>query len=189
MISKKGTCKVCANDRYIVNRKHMLCNECNHLRLHGADRIAEKKEKYLQSLRMVKGSEKIKQKSTKQASRDNNYHKVKAQHIEDEKENGTYYCKGCGNPNALSLSHLIRRSRAGNLTDVKENMTLHCLVRQDGSSGCHQKWESVTDMYWLDDFDINMKRIRVLDPEYYWLVVGKLRELGFEINVNSHKPQ
>ena len=186
MISKKGICSACGEDRYIVNRKHMCCNQCNTIRINGADGIAAKKEKYTQSMRMVKGSGKIK-KSFKKASSDRSYEKVKSDLIDEEKDNGTYYCKGCGNPNSLSLSHLIRRSRSSSLVDVKDNMTLHCLVRQDGSEGCHQMWESTPDMYFLDDFDDNMKRVRVLDPEYYWLVVGKLRESGLEVNVNSHK--
>ena len=187
MISKKGVCSACGEDRYIVNRKHMCCNQCNTIRINGADRIAEKKQKYKKSLQSVSNSSKIKQKSKSLSIRDRNYDKVKAELIQDAIDDETYVCKGCGNPNSLSLSHLVRRSRSSDLADVKENMTFHCLVRQDGSEGCHQRWESYLEMYWLDDFDDNMKIIRRIEPEYYWLVVGKLRELGFEIDVNSHK--
>lgn len=187
MISKVGECSVCENERYIVNRKHMCCAQCNTLRINGADSIAKKKEKYFQSLSKVKNSDKISQKSKKQSTKDGNYDSVKNVFIERLKDDGNYYCKGCGNPNSPSLSHLIRRSRRSDLTDVEENMTIHCLVRQDGSEGCHQRWESLSEMSLLNDFDDNMSIIRRIDPEYYWLVVSKLRELGVEVDTSGHK--
>lgn len=180
-------CSACGERRYIVNRKHMCCGECNKIRIHGADAIKEKKEKYLQSMRKVKNSNKIKQKSSKQMSIDDSYKDVKMELINEAQENETYYCRGCGNPANLSLSHLIRRSRRPDLTDVKENMTFHCLVRQDDSTGCHDMWETMEHMIELEDFDDNMSIVRRLDPEYYWIIVNKLREMGYEINVDSHK--
>jgi hypothetical protein len=168
---KKGTCGACGEDRYIVNRKHMCCAVCNKIRMHGTD----------------KPQSKIRQKSSKQASKDKAYHDVKMDLIREAEDDGTYYCRGCGNTHSLSLSHLIRRSRRPELTDVKENMTFHCLVRQDGGEGCHQRWETVASMVELEDFDDNMRIILRLDPEYYWIVVNKLRSLGFKINIKLHK--
>ena len=34
---KRGICENCGKERYIVNRRHYLCQECNHDRLHGRD--------------------------------------------------------------------------------------------------------------------------------------------------------
>tara|TARA_R110000765_G_scaffold20317_1_gene52805 strand:- start:24134 stop:24703 length:570 start_codon:yes stop_codon:yes gene_type:complete len=187
MIGKLGECDVCKNSRYIVNRKHMCCAQCNTLRINGADSIAKKKEGYIQSMRSVENSNKISQKSNRQSIKDQSYHSAKLKYVDRLKDEDKYVCTGCGNPNAPSLSHLIRRSRRGDLVDVEENMTIHCLVRQDGSEGCHGMWEDITQMYLLDDFDDNMTAVRKMDIEYYWLVVGKLRDLGCEINIDAHK--
>ena len=180
---------MCGKHRYIVNRKHMCCGECNKLRLHGADALMEKQKKYQESMRKVKNSNKIAQKSKKQSVKDSSYFDAKAEFVKEKKDNDEYFCSGCGNPNTLSLSHLIRRSRRPDLVDVKENMALHCMVGLDGGEGCHQKWETMEGMVELDDFDDNMKIVRRLDPELYWIIVGKLREYGYEIDVNSHKEE
>jgi len=184
---KIDECSACGEKRYIVNRKHMCCSQCNSIRLHGEEKLREKQNNYKKSLR--KKPSKIKHKSSKQKAIDDSYRDVKMRLINESKENDEYYCKGCGNPNSLSLSHLIRRSRRPDLIDVKENMTFHCMVRQDGSEGCHDRWETIEKMVELDDFDINMTIIRKLDPELYWIIVGKLRESGYEIDVNSHKEE
>ena len=60
---KIDKCGECGNDRYIVNRKHMCCNECNYIRLHGTDAILEKRKKYLKS---TKSPKQISKKSVKQ---------------------------------------------------------------------------------------------------------------------------
>ena len=185
---KKGTCSGCEKEGiYIVNRKHNMCQKCNSVRLNGTDAIHKKMERQKESLSKVKGGSKIRQKSSKQLTKDKSYHNVKMGLIEEAIADGTYYCRGCGNTHSLSLSHLIRRSRRGDLVDVKENMTFHCLVRGDGSQGCHDRWESISEMTDLKDFDENMSIVLRLDPELYWILVHKLRGLGFKINVNEHK--
>ena len=182
---KIDKCSGCGENKPIVNRKHMCCDMCNKIRIHGAEEIKKRQNKYSQSIKRSKSISN--KKSSKQKLVDDNYKDVKKELIIEAKEDETYYCRGCGNPNSLSLSHLIRRSRRPDLTDAKENMTFHCIVRPDGSEGCHQMWEKFSDMVELDDFDDNMMVIRKLDPEYYWIIVNKLREMGYEINVNSHK--
>ena len=150
---KKGTCSVCEKEGiYIVNRKHMTCNSCNTIRINGADSIEKKAIKQRKSLSNVKNFGKIKQKSSKQLVKDKLYHNVKMELMEESQGDGTYYCRGCGNTHSLSLSHLIRRSRRPDLVDLKENMTFHCLVREDGSQGCHDRWESISGMTELKDF-------------------------------------
>lgn len=186
---KLDECSGCGKKRYIVNRKHMCCGECNKIRIHGADAILAKQKKYQDSMRKVKNSNKISQKSSKQKLSDESYKNMKTEFVNEKKENDEYFCSGCGNPNTLSLSHLIRRSRRPDLVDVKENMALHCMVGLDGGEGCHQKWETIEGMSDLMDFDRNMSIVRRLDPELYWIIVGKLREYGYEIDVNSHKEE
>ena len=185
---KKGVCSGCdAEEIYIVNRKHMMCSRCNTVRINGADSIEKKMVKRKESLGKVKNFGKIKQKSSKQLVKDKLYYNVKMELIEEAQGDETYYCRGCGNTHSLSLSHLIRRSRRPDLVDLKENMTFHCLVRADGSQGCHDRWESISEMSVLKDFDENMSIILRLDPELYWVLTHKLRELGFNVNVGKHK--
>ena len=188
MISKKGKCSGCETENiYIVNRKHNLCQKCNYIRLHGSDALEKKQKKYQDSLGKVKNSSKLKQKSSKQNEIDKTYKQVCIKLIEEAKEQGTYFCRGCGNPNSLSCSHLVRRSRDRSLVATKENITFHCLVRQDGSRGCHDRWETISEMSELDDFDENMTMVRRLDPELYFILIGKMRDMGLDIDTNIHK--
>ena len=80
---KIDECSACGERRYIVNRKHMCCGECNKIRIHGADALKEKQEKYVQSMRKVKSSNKIKQKSSKKKAIDDSYKDVKMELIND----------------------------------------------------------------------------------------------------------
>ena len=153
----------------------MTCSSCNTARL-----SSDKKKTPIKKT-------KIKQKSSKQAAKDARYSKVKMRLIKEAIDDESYYCRGCGNTHSLSLSHLIRRSRRSDLVDVEENMTFHCLVRDDGSKGCHDRWESITGMTDLKDFDKNMSIVLRLDPEGYWIIIHKLRDLGIKVNVNEHK--
>ena len=187
MISQKGKCKGdCGyDDVYIVNKKHMLCSKCNYIRINGANAVIIKQKK--SKLGKLSPSGKIKQKSIKQTHKDAIYSVVKRELIQELEDAEDYNCKGCGSTSNLSLSHLVRRSKDANLTASKENMTIHCLVRQDGSEGCHGRWEQIGEMTSLNDFDDNMAIIRRIDPETYWLITGKLRDAGVEIDTNLHK--
>lgn len=49
------------------------------------------------------------------------------------------YCVNCGNPNNPSMSHVIRRSQGGD--DSPNNIVKHCVMRPDGSEGCHHRFE------------------------------------------------
>ena len=79
------------------------------------------------------------------------------------------FCTGCGNPDNLSHSHLIPRSRRKDLESTIQNLTLHCLVRKDNSEGCHSLWESMDwiKMNKLFDFNENLSRVKELDINYY----------------------
>ena len=81
-----------------------------------------------------------------------------------------HYCTGCGKSTNLSHSHIIPRSRRPDLQTDPNNITFHCLVRQDGSKGCHQMWES-RERDRLLDYHKNMEYILQNDTEYYFLII------------------
>ncbi len=85
-------------------------------------------------------------------------------------------CSGCGkhgNTVPLSFSHIIPRSRRGDLITDRKNITLHCLtfVDSNGNSrkGCHEIWES-RERYKLLDYFINLAYIKEVDEEYYYII-------------------
>lgn len=71
-------------------------------------------------------------------------------------------CTGCGTIRNLTPSHIIRRSKRGDLEAVKENIKPHCV-------SCHTKWDSgnLFIMSELLDFESNMKYIFDVDKSYY----------------------
>ena len=79
------------------------------------------------------------------------------------------YCTGCGRRTWLSHSHIIPRSRRPDLITEKRNITFHCLVREDDSIGCHQRWEGKQRVE-LMDYERNMEYIKEVDKEYYYLI-------------------
>jgi len=86
-------------------------------------------------------------------------------------------CSGCGqhgNAVPLSFSHIIPRSRRGDLVTDRNNITLHCLtfVDNNGNSrkGCHEIWESAKDRHKLLDYFTNLAYIKEVDLEYYYII-------------------
>lgn len=168
----KGTC---GKVRYIVNRKYWLCRECNHDRIHGAGSADEKKREAELLLReKVKRGSGIKKKSKAQQKEDRELQKV---YEEFEKET-PYVCSGCGSTKHLSHSHIIRRSWLKLFVTIKKNITWHCLVRLDGSKGCHDRWESTSERQDLQDYEKNMAYIKKVQPELYWQMKYREKDLG-----------
>lgn len=83
-------------------------------------------------------------------------------------------CTGCGTNQRLSHSHLVPKSRSQALKTVKENIQYHCLS-MGNTVGCHTKFESM-DVVTMNDFKTNFAIIYLLDREYFWIRVYKLRE-------------
>lgn len=80
-------------------------------------------------------------------------------------------CSGCGkhgNAVPLSFSHIIPRSRRGDLVTDRKNITLHCLSMGE-IKGCHEIWES-RERYKLLDYFSNLAYIKEVDPEYYYII-------------------
>ena len=85
-------------------------------------------------------------------------------------------CSGCGkhgNAVPLSFSHIIPRSRRGDLVTDRNNITLHCLtfIDNNGNSrkGCHEIWESI-ERHKLLDYFTNLAYIKEKDQEYYYII-------------------
>ena len=49
------------------------------------------------------------------------------------------WCVFCGNPHTLTPAHIKRRSQGGN--DSPNNMVAACVMRPDGSKGCHNRFD------------------------------------------------
>ena len=80
-------------------------------------------------------------------------------------------CSGCGkhgNAVPLSFSHIIPRSRRGDLVTDRKNITLHCLSIGE-RKGCHEIWES-RERYKLLDYFSNLAYIKEVDLEYYYII-------------------
>jgi hypothetical protein len=155
-----------------VNRKHGLCQHCNHERIHGEGSVQKKQQEQSVKLRSTSKTP-IKGKSGKQKEVDAELHR-----IYEEMSKGDMVCSGCGSTKHLSHSHIIRRSWSTAFITVPENITYHCLVRLDGSKGCHDRHEDVEWMHTLLDYEKNMEYIKSVAPELYWKIFYKQKELG-----------
>jgi hypothetical protein len=172
LLHKLGECRGCGQERYIINRTHYLCQPCNYERLHGKGSVERKQQEYTEKLR--RGSNPISKKSDKQKVKDKELAKVYA----EMERTRPQLCTGCGCGTNLSHSHIIPRSWSDALEVVPENITYHCLVRPDGSTGCHTRWESVSERIFLNDYAANMTFIKRVEPEYYWQIFYKEKDLG-----------
>lgn len=162
---KIENCNGCQCDKPIVNRRHMLCNECNRKRLHPDTESFEIKRQK-QRIALV------------------NKYKPKPISIKQKQRNieitDTYremarvrerMCTGCGTTQRLSHSHIIPRSRRKDLEANIDNLTYHCLSIGD-IRGCHDIWEHGTmeEKKSLYDFEQNMQYIKSVDEVYYRLL-------------------
>lgn len=163
-----GECTSCHEDFYIVNRTKWLCGSCNYKRLHNGK---SKQEVYSQKYATMPKTtpSPIKKKSAKQRMIDAELTLVYAQ-INKEREQ---ICTGCGTRYNLTNSHLVPRSENRKLVTVKKNIKKHCSKREDGTEGCHQRWEDPTKRIHLMDYDENMGIIYDIDRNYYDEIKGK----------------
>lgn len=156
---KIDRCAGCKQKRPLINRKHSLCGICNHKRLNPEPK---QKEKKLQK--------KVRKRTKQQERIEKLLHEVYKE-IALERE---HRCTGCGTYQNLSHSHLIPRSRSRRLITCKSNIVYHCLGSFNTPS-CHLTWESGTleERKQMRDFEANMRAVRELDIEYYYLRGGE----------------
>lgn len=159
-------CKRCDCDgkRYIVNKKHYLCQDKNRERL--------------QQNRGEKHSIKkpLRKRSKKQTVIELNYIKVCIEM--DGKQDKI--CSGCGRHQGgdvrLSHSHIISRSDCKGIGKPqliydKNNITYHCM--DFGThKGCHLKWETGQGKHLLD-YEGNLQYIRAVDERLYQRIKNK----------------
>jgi hypothetical protein len=82
-------------------------------------------------------------------------------------ESVPHFCTGCGTGSNLTHSHLIPTGQNKKLEAVVSNITYHCI-------DCHTCWEhDVEGRKLMADYETNMHKISILDPEYYALIKGK----------------
>jgi len=80
----------------------------------------------------------------------------------------------------LSHGHLIRRSKRKDLELDPKNIVYDCLQREDGSEGCHTRFESMDwhKMNTLKDFDKRLAYIKSKDIQLYNKIISKKPENG-----------
>ena len=148
-------CGKCNKERIIVNKRHKLCDYCNHIRLHGKNwwqtfkekrnakrkPLSEKGKKYIEVLRKI------------------------------DKERG-HVCSGCGLKGVvLSHSHIISQKDCKNygfesLIYDEKNIAFHCIGMYNDND-CHKRWENPTKRKELLDYEKNMEYIKSISIELY----------------------
>jgi len=181
----KKTCTGCNLSKYIVNRTHCLCDDCNQVRLHGMNRRGVENKKF--GVRMDKLKEKRQfmvykkpiQKSEKQKVIDKKYSEV-VKEILNEREP---CCETCGKTGvALSISHTISRKRCKEIgrTDLitdKKNLVVECWgAPSSNPTECHNLWEvcKIDLLLKINSEMINNRlEFKDNDPEGYKLFLSK----------------
>lgn len=137
-------CSKCNLPKPIVNKKYNLCDDCNYMRLHDgkskAEVLREKASTKIITAKHYQFKNKkplsSSQKTAKQIVIDKALQALKNSIRIDEKQNGTYYCKGCGRSEKhLDRSHILSVKHRKDLELVRENINLLCRT-------CHSAWES-----------------------------------------------
>lgn len=148
-------CVECENEGvknlYVVNKTHKLCAK------HNKQRIGKVSPRVI----ITPTKSKLEKKKEEFYQR----YDSEVEHI----------CTGCLNKNNLSHSHLIPVSRRKELECSKSNVKFHCLLRIDGSEGCHSRWESNNEekMKSLLDYEENMEYLKMVDLPYYNFIISK----------------
>lgn len=134
------SCSGCREEKFIVNKKYNLCDDCNYKRLHGGKSKQEvygerNKDKPRKVYSLKKSTKPIKQVTTKQRDENSRLSQVKREIELEAIQNNEYFCWGCGVSHpGLDKSHIISVKYKKTATD-KENINLFCRK-------CHEKWES-----------------------------------------------
>lgn len=168
MKNEKNKCCKCGSP-HVVNKKFILCSDCNYFRMHGKSRYEVSREKKKKRDDKPKKIYRFKTKV--------NYEKINAYKEFDKKkqDEDEVYCTGCGTTSCLSHSHLVPISFNKDLEADINNLTYHCLA-MEGLEGCHNKWESrdIELMLQLNDFEVNLEKVRELDYKYYLTIKERL---------------
>lgn len=165
-------CSCCEKTRPIVNRKYLLCNECNGKRLHNdTDQKedssgSERPRTVLKRTPIKRKVYKIKQITTRKAKVRKELGLVKA--AVESRDCGI--CLGCAGIGG-DKSHILSIAQHQALELMEENIQLLCRE-------CHMKWESwnVEKMTSLLCFEDNMRFIETHSTSTFYRVCYKIKE-------------
>lgn len=145
-MKKSQNCKECGSP-YVVNKKFMLCETHNNIRLHG------KPFKTYKS-----GSAKLPKKN-----KNNEFRESK------RAKDGLLFCEGCEvRAKHLDVSHLIPVSIRKDLENDDRNKQMLC-------RNCHDTWEhNKTGVENLFCYKKNLFLIQKMDPQYYYRNYGEV---------------
>jgi len=166
----RDVCKGCDKERFIVNKKYCLCDDCNYKRTHKGQSKHEvaqgkaPKEREVKKYYIKPKKSEIKVKSA--------LSELKTQIELEAVQNDEYFCNGCGvSYPGLDKSHILSVGQRKDLELFKENIQLMCRT-------CHMKWESwnIQQMITLHCFERNLEFIKEWDIETYNKLTTKLAE-------------
>jgi len=187
-MAQKEKCKGCGFDKYIANRTHMLCDDCNQMRLHGGNRATVERNKYSKRMELLSEKRKTSQvqaktikKTKKQTSIDGKYSDVVAE-LKQERE---AFCETCGHTHKpLSVSHTISRKRCKEIGRIdlitdKENLVIECFEAPTSNpTACHNIWEvQLLKKYQDINPDMLKKRLQFVkenDQQLFKILIDKL---------------
>lgn len=175
MAQIKEVCSDCGILRYIINKKYILCTECNYKRTHkGKSRYEVYKEKEKIPKKKVKV---IKKFSSKRSEKEREYI-LTCKKIDQEREP---VCEGCGRGDrSLSHSHLLSKYSREDLIAEERNIRLHCFYV---TGNCHDKWEKgdPKEIVNMLDFKENLQYIKEVDIDEYNKIVASFEFEGIPI--------
>lgn len=165
-------CNSCQQSKPIVNKKYILCDDCNYMRLHnGMSKAEVAREKASTQIAkapkiyVFKNKKKLSsgQRTQKQQVVDKALQALKESIRLDAKQDGEYYCKGCGRSEKhLDCSHILSVKHRKDLELIRENINLFCRT-------CHTDWESgdIIKMIALHSFEKDLAYMKLNDIGRY----------------------
>lgn len=164
-------CSNCKKEKFIVNKKYNLCDDCNYYRLNGKTKQeayqerAQSKPKKVYKLKSspLKNKQKVKVQTDKEKQIKNKLSTLKNSIREKAISNQEYFCWGCGKGGEqLDCSHILSVGQRKDLELEEENINLLCRE-------CHRDWESndIVKMSQLLTFTKDLDYIKEKDKLRY----------------------
>lgn len=181
-------CSSCKQSKPVVNKKYILCDDCNYMRLHdGKSKVEVMREKASTQIAKApkiyqfKNKKQLssRQRTQKQQVVDKALQSLKESIRLDAKQDGEYYCKGCGRSEKhLDCSHILSVKHRKDLELVRENINLFCRT-------CHIDWESndIVKMLKLHSFEKDLQYMKENDPGRYNKLLDAIIYLVTHIDV------
>lgn len=174
-------CSKCEKQKFIVNKKYNLCDDCNYYRLNGKtkqevyqERASQKPKKTYQIKKSpLKNNSKVKIQTQKEKQVKNKLSQLKNQIREKAILENKYFCWGCGKGGVqLDCSHILSVGQRKDLELQEENINLFC-------RDCHSAWESnnVVKMSSLLTFKKDLDYIKEKDERRYNKLFSQIEDV------------